>query len=150
MSIPTHKVATYTNDVTTGRFLKDATIIPFTKLPEYLKVTETRDRNRRGVGADMMIQGPTRNKVRTLHTGLIPTGVDRWYVGDHPDVYGGRVCRNTVLFRFTPDARRLIVYYFTGLEKYGIPERVKFALSVIPWLRVPPAHGIPENDNGGA
>lgn len=149
MNIPAHKVVTYTNDVSTGRFLKDPTIIPFTKLPEYLKVTETRDRDRRGVGAGMMIQGPMRNKVRTLHTGLIPTGVDRWFVGDHPDVYQGRTCRNTVLFHFSTDNRRLTVFYFTGLEKFSIPERVRFARMVIPWLRIPSAHGAPENDNGG-
>jgi hypothetical protein len=146
MNTPAHKVATYTNDVASGRFLKDATIIPFTKLPEYLKVVETRDLGRRHVGAGMMIQGPTRNKVRTLHTGLIPTGIDRWYVGDHPDVYAGRTCRNTVLFHFTQDARRLIVYYFTGLEKHSIPERVRFAQQVIPWLRVP--NETPGRDNG--
>lgn len=147
MSAPTHKVVTYTNDVSTGRFLKDPTIIPFTKLPEYLKVTETRDRDRRGVGADMMIQGPMRNKVRTLHTGLIPTGIERWYVGDHPDVYAGRMCRNTVLFHFSADSRRLTVFYFTGLEKHSIPERVRFAQQVIPWLRVPNEN--PGCDNGG-
>lgn len=147
MNVPAHKVATYTNDVASGRFLKDATIIPFTKLPEYLKVTETRDRGRREVGAGMMIHGPMRNKVRTLHTGLIPTGIERWYVGDHPDVYAGRTCRNTVLFHFSADSRRLTVFYFTGLEKHSIPERVRFAQQVIPWLRVPNEN--PGCDNGG-
>ena len=146
MNAPAHKVATYTNDVASGRFLKDATIIPFTKLPECLKVTETRDQGRREVGAGMMIHGPMRNKVRTLHTGLIPTGIERWYVGDHPDVYAGRTCRNTVLFHFSADSR-LTVYYFTGLEKHSIPERVRFAQQVIPWLRVP--HEYPGRDNGG-
>ena len=147
MNAPAHKVATYTNDVASGRFLKDAAIIPFTKLPEYLKVTETRDRGRREVGADMMIHGPMRNKVRTLHSGLLPTGIERWYVGDHPDVYAGRTCRNTVLFHFSADSRRLTVFYFTGLEKHSIPERVRFAQQVIPWLRVP--NETPGRDNGG-
>lgn len=147
MSVPTHKVVTYTNDVASGRFLKDAAIIPFTKLPEYLKAVETRDHDRRNVGADMMIHGPIRNKVRTLHTGLIPTGIERWYVGDHPDVYNGRTCRNTVLFHFSTDNRRLAVFYFTGLEKFSIAERVRFAQQVIPWLRVPDE--TPRRDNGG-
>ncbi|HMU13449.1 MAG TPA: hypothetical protein PKE53_05560 [Flavobacteriales bacterium] len=150
MSAPRHNVATYTNDVASGRFLKDPTIIPFTKLPEYLKVTETRDRDRQRVGAGMMIEGPIRNKVRTLHTGLIPTGVERWYVGDHPDVYNGRTCRNTVLFHFSTDNRRLTVFYFTGLEKYSIAERVKFARSFIPWMHMPTTNAPSENDNGGA
>ena len=150
MSAPTHRVATYTNDVSSGRYLKDPTIVPFTKVPEWLKVGHTRDNGRKAVGAEMMIDGPTRNKVRTLHTGLIPTGVEHWYVGDHSDIYAGRVCRNTVVFHFTPDARRLILFYFTGLEKYSIPERVKFARQVIPWLRVPGAiHATTEHGNGG-
>lgn len=147
MNVPAHKVVTFTNDVASGRFLKDAAIIPFTKLPEYLKVSETRDRARRAVGAAMMIEGPIRNKVRTLHTGLIPTGIERWFVGDHADVYAGRKCRNTVLFNFSVDNRRLTVFYFTGLEKYGIAERVRFAQQVIPHLRVPDEP--PGRDNGG-
>lgn len=146
MNAPAHKVTTYTNDMASGRFLKDATIIPFTKLPEYLKVTETRDHGRREVGAGMMIHGPMRNKVRTLHTGLIPSGIERWYVGDHPDVYAGRTCRNTVLFHFSADSRRLTVFYFTGLEKHSIPERVRFAQQVIPWLR---PNETPGRDNDG-
>jgi len=132
MSVPHYNVATYTNDVASGRFLKDPAIIAFAKVPECLKVTETRDRDRQRVGAAMMIEGPIRNKVRTLHTGLIPTGVDRWFVGDHPDVYNGRTCRNAVLFHFSTDNRRLTVCYFTGLEKFSIAERVKFARQVIP------------------
>lgn len=131
---PSHTVVTYTNDVATGRYLKDPTIIAFTKVPEYLKVARTWDKSRKAVGADMMIDGPTRNKVRTMHTGLIPTGVEQWFVGDHTDVYAGKTCRNTVLFNFSMDARRLTVFYFTGLEKYSIEERVKFARSVIPFL----------------
>jgi hypothetical protein len=150
MNAPAHKVATYTNDVGSGRYLKDPAIIPFTKVPEWLRVKRTWDHGRKEVGADMMVDGPTRNKVRTMHTGLIPTGVEHWYVGDHADIYAGKVCRNTVVFHFTPDARRLIVFYFTGLEKFSIQERVKFAREVIPWLRVPPAyHPTPERDNGG-
>ena len=150
MSAPTHKVATYTNDVASGRFLKDASIVPFTKVPEWLRVKHSWDNARKEVGANMMLDGPTRNKVRTMHTGLIPTGVEGWYVGDHADIYAGKVCRNTVVFHFTQDARRLIVYYFTGLEKYSITERVKFARQVIPWLRVPVAiHKTPERGNGG-
>ena len=147
---PSHKVATYTNDMATGRYLKDPTIVPFTKVPEYLKVKHTWDKERKAKGADMMIDGPTRNKVRTFHTGLIPTGVERWFVGDHADIYAGRVCRNTVVFHFTADARRLILFYFTGLEKFSIAERVKFARQVIPWLQVPvTVHVEPERDNGG-
>lgn len=149
MSTPAHKVATFTNDVATGRFLKDAAIIPFTKLPEYLKVTETRDRGRRAAGAGMMIQGPTRNKVRTFHTGLIPTGIERWFVGDHPDVYAGRTCLNTVVFHFSADSRRLTVFYFTGLQKFSIAERARFAQQVIPWLRLPASDNLSGNSNGG-
>lgn len=147
---PSHVVVTFTNDVASGRFLKDPTIIPFGKVPEWLKVGRTWDKARKAVGADMMIDGPTRNKVRTFHTGLIPTGVEHWFVGDHSEIYAGRVCRNVVVFHFTLDARRLILFYFTGLEKYGIPERVKFARAVIPHLRVPALISVtPENGNGG-
>ncbi len=131
---PSHTVVKYTNDIVTGRYLKDPTIIPFTKVPEWLKVGRTRDKGRKAVGADMMIDGPTRNKVRTMHTGLIPTGVEQWFVGDHTDVYAGRTCRNTVVFHFSTDARTLTLFYFTGLQKYSIEERVKFARSVIPCL----------------
>ena len=149
MSIPAHTVVTYTNNVASGRFLKDPTIVPFTKVPEWLKVGRTWDKARKEVGADMMLDGPTRNKVRTMHTGLIPTGVEGWYVGDHADIYGGKVCRNTVVFHFTPDARRLILFYFTGLEKYSIAERVKFARQVIPWLVLPSSNDPAGNGNGG-
>lgn len=150
MSAPQHRMVTYTNDVATGRYLKAPTIIPFTKVPEWLKVTETRDRGRRVVGAGMMIQGPVRNKIRTFHTGMIPTDVENWFVGDHPDVYHGRTCRNTVVFHFSQDARTLTVFYFTGLEKYGIAERVKFARQVIPWLLVPTkGQELAEHGNGG-
>lgn len=149
MSVPHHKVVTYTNDVAAGRYVKDPAIIPFTKVPEWLKVTETRDRARRGVGAGMMIQGPVRNKVRTFHTGLIATEVERWYVGDHPDLYNGRTCRNTVVFHFSQDARTLTLFYFTGLEKHSIQERIRFARQVIPWLRVPSSNDPIGNGNGG-
>lgn len=131
---PSHTVVKYTNDVAAGRFLKDPTIMPFTKVPEWLKVSRTRDKGRMAVGAEMMLDGPTRNKVRTMHTGLIPTGIEQWFVGDHADVYAGRTCRNTVVFHFSTDARTLTLFYFTGLQKYSIEERVKFALTVIPCL----------------
>ena len=96
----------------------------------------------------MMLDGPTRNKVRIFHTGLIPTGVESWFVGDHTDIYKGQECRNTVVFYFTEDARRLILFYFTGLQKFSIPERVKFAQQVIPLLRVPTFTATPGNGNG--
>lgn len=134
---PSHTVVTYTNDVATGRYLKDPTIIAFTKVPEWLKAKNTWDKARKAAGADMILDGPTRNKIRTFHTGLIPTGVEQWFVGDHAEIYAGRLCKNVVVFYFTPDARRLILFYFTGLEKFSIPERVKLARMVIPWLRVP-------------
>jgi hypothetical protein len=37
------------------------------------------------------------------------------------------------------------VFYFTGLEKHSIPERVRFAQQVIPWLR---PNETPGRDNG--
>lgn len=148
MIVPNHKVVTYTNNVASGRYLKDHAIISFTKVPEYLKVTETRDNGRRAVGAGMTIQGPMRNKVRTFHTGLIPTGVEQWYVGDHTDNYKGQECRNTVVFYFTKDARHLVLFYFTGLQKFSIAERVKFAQQVIPLLRVPSFTATSGNGNG--
>ena len=131
---PSHTVVTYTNDVVTGRYLKDPTVVPFLKMPAYLKISATWDPGRKAVGAVYMMDGPTVKKVKTAHAGLIPTGVEHWYVTDIPDTYAGRICRNTVVVHITPDARRLIVFYFTGLEKHDIPERVRFALQVIPSL----------------
>lgn len=131
---PSHTVVTYTNDVVTGRFLKDPTIEPFLKMPAYLKIGRTWDPGRKAVGAVYMMDGPTVKKVKTVHAGLIPTGLEHWYVTDIPDTYAGRTCRNTVVVHIAPDARRLSVFYFTGLQKYSIEERVKFARSVIPCL----------------
>lgn len=142
---PSHAVVTYTNDVATGRYLKDPTIIAFTKVPEYLKVDHTQSAARKAVGAEMMIDGPVRKKVRTMHTGLIPAGVEHWFVGDHTDVYAGRTCRNTVVFRFSADARRLTVYYFTGYEKPSIAERVKFARAFAEYME---QHGSPDSSKG--
>src|SRR5690606_36771984 len=136
---PAHTVVRLTNDVPGGRYLKDPAIPPFGKVPEWLKEKRTWDKPRKPVVGDMITDGPTRNKARTFHTGLIATDIEQWFVGDHADVHAGKVCRNVVVLHFTPDARRLVVFYFTGLQKFIIPERVKFARSMIPWLRIPPA-----------
>ena len=137
--VPAHTVVTYTNDVESGRYLKDPAMVPFLKMPAWVRISKTWDPGRRGVGAELMADGP-KKKGEGLHAGLIPTGVVGWYVTDVPDTYAGRICKNTVLFHFTPDARRLIVFFFTGLPKHDIPERVRFALQVIPSLKVPPAN----------
>ncbi len=143
--VPAHTVVTYTNDVESGRYLKDPAVVPFLKMPAYLKIGPTWDPGRKAVGAVFMMDGPTVKKVKTVHAGLIPTGLEHWYVTDIPDTYAGRTFRNTVIVHITPDARRLTVFYFTGLEKYSIEERVRFARSVIPWLHSDPTG---ENNEG--
>lgn len=135
--VPAHTVTTYTKDIETERYVKEPTIVGTTKAAAWVRISKTRDFARQAVGAELMAEGPTKNKVKSLHAGLIPTGLMGWYVTDIPDVYKGRTCRNTAVFHFTADARMMVIYLFTGLEKFSIAERVKFAIQVIPNLVVP-------------
>lgn len=133
MNIPVFTRATYTNDVESGRYLKDPVIIPCLKLPPWIRIGKTWDPGRKAVGAGMMADGP-KKKGEGLHAGLIESGIVDWYVTDIPDIYRGKVCRNTALFHFSTDRRTLTVYLFTGYEKPSIELRVKDAREIIPHL----------------
>lgn len=140
---PKFVLVTYTNDG--ERFTKDPELTPFTKMPVWVRITPTRDEKRRAVGALFMMDGPTKNKVKSVHAGLIPVGIEGWFATDLPDTYHGRVCRNTVAVYIAPDHRRLFVYYFTGYEKPSIAERVKAVQQLIPQL----AANNPRKDSQG-
>jgi hypothetical protein len=105
MSVPARKVITYTNDVSSGRYLKDSTITPFAEVLESLGAKQKLDKLPRKAGSDMMLSGPTRNKVRNIQPMLIPTGVEVWSLGGHPDIYVRRDCHSTVASTSPPMPR---------------------------------------------
>lgn len=133
---PSHKVVTYTNDVPTGRFLKDPAIIPFTEqLPEYLEIPDPPDK----VGMGIVCPLPNIHGLPNPWLWVWHTGVDQWWVCDYMEVRAGQLVFRNVLFHFGADGG-CTVFYFTdpiGLEKINSTDRMEFARSVIPLLNVP-------------
>lgn len=98
---------TFLFNVETNRFDKQPSFVPFTKLPNDLKVEPTHEQKIRNNGANEVISGRFKNGKRVFFTGLQSTGTANVFRGNAFD-------QSEILFHFSTDFRTLWVYYFNG------------------------------------
>ena len=120
------KTVRFVKDSQTNYYAKQPDLVPFTKIPDELKVEETQDPGIRRNGAEQVIRGRIQNKKYLFFTGLIPSKVHgRWYMGNHCTFERGNKKLSLILFWFSPDFRELELYYFNGFNLYP-SERERF------------------------
>ena len=67
------------------------------------------------------------NGEKTLHTGLISTGIDDYYFGDFVD----NKKTSLMIFHFTPETSNVMIYFFNGYNKKSIPMKRQFCREFI-------------------
>ncbi len=121
-----YKKVCFVRNVETNYYQKQPLLVPFSKLPDELKVEETQDPKIRQNGAEQIIRGRIQNKKYSFFTGLIPSKVYAdWYFGNHCEFRNGNKVLSIVLFFFSPDFTELRVFFFNGYHLYP-SERERF------------------------
>ncbi len=155
---PSNRVIRYTLDGASGWYVKEPQRIAYAKLPDRLKVEETRMQAIRDNGASEVIHGPSKGGRWQFFTGLIPTGRPGWYFGNDREERAGRKVNSLVIFQFTDNDRTLIVTYYPGWYVHNREERVKFVrafadradrMPPAPIAQTSPMTLFPMNSNGG-
>lgn len=143
---PKYRVIRYVLDTTSGWYAKAAARIAFAKMPERLKVEETKDPRIRANGASEVIHGPAEGGKWKFFTGLVPVGVPGWNEGNAYEHRSGKGVRSLVLFQFTDGDAGLAVFFFTGWYMRSREERLKMARAFAEYVE---RIGIPDNEMGG-
>lgn len=120
----------YLNNPESGRFEKQPLMIALNKLPFELKVESTQDQRIKGQGANQIITGRIKGGKREFFTGLIPVSPN-WYYGNDYEYIGGKRKLSLVVFNFTDDNSKMVVYYFNHFYKENRNERLNFCLQFI-------------------
>jgi hypothetical protein len=131
-NFPEYKTISYTLNNETGRYQKDPERIAFNKLPFELKVEPTQDPKIKANGANEIITGRIQNGKRLFFTGLIPINNSAvYYLGnDYQKTAKGKT-NSLVVFEFSPDNTRLLVYYFNNYYVHNREERIKLVSKFI-------------------
>lgn len=117
--IPDYKTVRFALNVTTNYYEKQPTLVPFTKLPNELKVEETHNLKIRQNGANQVIRGRIKDKKYLFFTGLIPSAVhENWYFGNHYEFKKEVRTLSLILFGFSSDFKEMKAYYFNGINVY--------------------------------
>lgn len=66
------------------------------------------------------------NGNKTLHTGLIETGVKGYYFGDYADVTNGAKKNSLMLFHYDQEIETIRIYFFNRYSKRSISMKYKF------------------------
>ena len=124
--IADYKRVRFVRNAATNYYEKQPDLVPFTKIPNELKVEETHDPAIRRNGAEQIIRGRIQGGKYLFFTGLVPGKSRRlWYFGNHCAFVKGNKKLSLILFRFSPDYRELTLYFFNGFSLYPT-EREKF------------------------
>lgn len=81
-------------------------------------------------GAKYVCQSWTKDN-KSLHTGLIPIGIENYYFGDHTERRNGKKINSIMLFYFVPDTNTIRVYYFNQYSKTSIRMKMQFCRDYI-------------------
>ena len=122
---PECKTIHYTQNPDTGKYQKQPERVPFNKLPYELKVETTWDERIRANGATEIITGRIKDGKRLFFTGLLPVyNSTEWFYGnDYENTPQGKK-NSLIIFRFSPDFKKLRVFYFNHYLKQSKLTRV--------------------------
>ena len=120
----------YINNPLTGFYEKQPSLISFNKLPFELKIEPTQKDFLKKQGADRIITGRILNGQREFFTGLIPINKLSFNGNDFEFVKGVKKL-SLIIFVFSPDYKKLSVYYFNHFYKQSPTERIKFCVSFL-------------------
>ena len=67
------------------------------------------------------------HNVKTLHTGLIPTGNPGYFVGDFVEFIKGVKKNSLIIFKITPEKEIIYLYFFNHFNKKSIRLKLNFA-----------------------
>lgn len=113
------KIVRFTRNVDTNYYEKQPDLVPFTKIPNELKVEDTQDPIIKKNGAGQVIHGRIKNGKYLFFTGLIPSSIhERWFFGNHCSYTKGNKKISLILFFFSPDYREMTLYFFNGYSIY--------------------------------
>jgi hypothetical protein len=129
-NLPDYKTIEYLNNPLTGRYEKIPSLISFNKLPFDLKVEPTQMDFLKRQGADRIITGRILKGQREFFTGLIPINQFSFNGNDFDFVKGVKKL-SLIIFVFSPDYKKLSVYYFNHFYKQSPTQRIKFCVSFL-------------------
>ena len=86
-------------------------------------------------GANFVCESWEQN-VKTLHTGLIPTGDPGYFIGDFVELVKGVKKTSLIIFRFKPELKIIQLYYFNRFNLKSVSKRLEFARVFINGLNV--------------
>jgi|GEM_PF-1605360 len=66
------------------------------------------------------------NQVKTLHTGLIPTGTTGYYFGDFAEMVKDKKKTSLMIFRFISGTNNIQLFYFNHFNKKSIVMKLQF------------------------
>ena len=137
-NLPQYKVVYYRLSPETGYYTKteiQPDKIPVMRLPYELKITPAQAENIKCNATELIVSRDRyKNRSYKFMTGIQKTSFKNWYLGnDYQMINGGKVI-SIILFRFSADNSRLIVYYFSHFDKGKTDQRLCFANDTIPHL----------------
>jgi hypothetical protein len=133
-SLPDYRTIRYYLNPESGKYEKQPERIPFSKLPNELKVEETWEERIRSNGANNIITGRIKQGKREFFTGLIPVAENTWFMGNDYSYRNGAKTNSLVVFHFSDDNTSLTVYYFNKYYKVSRQERISFVIHFIETL----------------
>jgi excisionase family DNA binding protein len=118
---PQFKTVTYQLNDETNYYQKVSCDIGFNKLPDELKIEETRRPEQ--IHSSQIIRGRIKNGRYLFFTGLLTTEFPDFFFGDHYEFVNGNKKNSFVLFHFSKDKKYLNAYFYNHFKVY--PKRRK-------------------------
>jgi hypothetical protein len=138
-NLPQYRTVFYRMNPETGYFTKtekQPEKEPFMRLPYELRVTPAQAENIRcNVNTLILSREKTKKGKYKFITGLLDTDFKNWFSGNDYVARKDRKIISIVLFQFSEDNSRLLVYYFPGYDKGNTKERIAFSNMAIPAIQ---------------
>ena len=137
-NLPQYSAAIYIYQSISGYYIKtDETRSNAlqTRFPDDLRPEPPRCSQIKG-NAERLLVSRERSKTGSYKfiSGLQTTEFRNWYVGNDYEMKNGKKITSIILFRFSDDYSRMIMYYFAGYDKSKKSLRLKFSRLAIPAL----------------
>lgn len=114
---PEYKKHVFKANTETNYFDKVSAPIGFIKLPNELKLEKPIREDYLNKGVKFFLKSRMVKGVYSFQTGLISTGIENWFFGDHFHPKENKK-NSFCLFQFDPTATELTVYYFNHFNLF--------------------------------
>jgi|LakMenEpi03Aug12_release.lakeMendotaPanAssembly.Ray.scaffolds.fasta_scaffold02546_15 hypothetical protein len=127
-----YKTVNYLLNSSTGYYEKQPIKITFNKLPNDLKVEESKMEFLKKQGANEIIRGRIKNGKYLFFTGLIPLSENlNVYFGNHAETFNKEKKTSLIVFAFSENDSKLTVYFFNHFYIFDRPHRIAFVSDFI-------------------